>query len=130
MTKKEKRDYARVYQQEQKAKQRQRYEANHLEDAELSKLLGAKLCYPKIQNAKKERKLQEKITQIWRQTGEFVIPDEKIIKEVYKELEKEALLYEDTVEDVDIKDCEVNFEEDLHDFIYKEKNEPYDTDAD
>ena len=47
-------------------------------------------------------KLQDKITEMWRLTGELIIPDEKIIKEVEKEIIKEELLYVDTIDDVDL----------------------------
>ena len=50
-------------------------------------------------------KLQDIITERWRLTGELVIPDEKIIKEVEKEIIKEELLYVDTIDDVDLNEC-------------------------
>lgn len=125
-TKREKSDYAREwyrnnkgrkdyeirYYQEHKDEKRLKYEERHKKDLELSKKLGAKVNYAKKQNSKKERKLQEKITEIWRLTGEFIIPDEKMIKQVEKEILKEELLYEDTIDEVELIELEKNEDDD------------------
>jgi hypothetical protein len=97
-TKREKSDYAREWYRNNKGRKDYEYQ-EHKDDA--------KIFYPK-----KERKLQEKITEIWRLTGEFVIPDEKMIKQVEKEILKGELLYEDTIDEVELTEIETEIEDD------------------
>ena len=102
-TKKEKRDYAREYYQKNLARPRkQTYILAKQADLELSRALGIKTTYRKKQNTVKERKRQELITKIWREQGEFRLPEDQVIE---KEIIKEEMLYEDTIEDVTLEEC-------------------------
>ena len=108
-TKEEKRDYAREYYQHNLSRPRKpskskkpSYLLSRELDLNLSKELGAKITFRKKQNSLKERKRQEFITKIWRETGEFRLPEDQVIED---EIIKEELLYVDTIEDVELEDC-------------------------
>jgi hypothetical protein len=72
--------------------------------------IGRRSIPPKIKrvgdgkNFYSERKFQEEVTRLWNLYGIFIMPDKK---DIQKQIEKEELLYEDTIEDVDIEDCEI-----------------------
>jgi len=60
----------------------------------------------KQQNIQKERKRQEEITRIWRFTGEFILPDERIIEKlVEKEIYIEEHIDDDVVDYIELEEC-------------------------
>ena len=61
-----------------------------------------------LKHKHKQIKMLDKITDLWRTTGMFNLPDEKIID---KEIEKEELLYEDTVDEITLEECIENNDE-------------------
>jgi hypothetical protein len=90
------------------AKQKIRYQLARDRDVELNKELLVYTHSIKKQYAlKKNLKLQDRIIDVWHTTGELIIPDQKIIKEVEKEIIKEATLYSDALDYVDLDDCRV-----------------------
>ena len=56
-----------------------------------------------------EKKFQEEVTRYYHDFGYFKMPDKKIIE---KQILKEQLLYEDTVDDVELETDDENDEED------------------
>lgn len=119
-TDEDRRQYAREYYKKNYKSIKERNETysntnadrNREEEKRLSKALGARVSVRKKYNEVKERRRQEEITNLWRLTGEFILPDDKYIdKIIEKEIIKQEHIEDDVVDYIELDECIENNED-------------------